>query len=379
MKKVLFIDRDGTMIIEPPITCQVDAWDKLEFYPGCLYWLSKIANEMNYELVMVTNQDGLGTAGYPLDIFESIQKHVLNTFGSVGVKFVNVHIDKSFPKDNLPTRKPGTAMLTAYMNGEYDLKNSFVVGDRLTDVKLAANLGCKAIWLNASGQLSAKDEAELIEDRIKNAIAIQTEDWKEIYAFLKSPQRKAKIERNTNETAINVEINLDGEGKCAVSTGIGFFDHMLEQLGKHAQTDLKINVTGDLHIDEHHTIEDTALALGTAIKEAIGDKRGIDRYGFCLPMDDCEAHVSLDFSGRPWLVWEAEFKREKIGEMPTEMFIHFFKSLSDNALMNVNIRATGNNEHHKIEAIFKSFAKAFKMAKQRDVTNSSLPSTKGVL
>ncbi|HYG53521.1 MAG TPA: bifunctional histidinol-phosphatase/imidazoleglycerol-phosphate dehydratase HisB [Flavobacteriales bacterium] len=379
MKKVLFIDRDGTMIIEPSVTCQVDAWEKLEFYPGCLNWLSKIAGETNYELVMVTNQDGLGTPGYPLEIFEPIQKHILNTFMSVGVRFAAVHIDRSFPKDNLPTRKPGIAMLTGYMDGQYDLKNSFVIGDRLTDVKLAANLGCKCIWLNKSGKLSEKDETDFMEERIKNAVAVQTEDWEEIYTFLKLPQRRAKIERNTNETQVMVEVNLDGEGKCAIQTGLGFFDHMLEQLGKHSLTDLVIQVKGDLHIDEHHTIEDTALALGSALKEAIGNKKGIERYGFCLPMDDCEAHVSLDFAGRPWLVWDAEFKREKIGEMPTEMFMHFFKSLSDNALMNVNIRAMGTNEHHKIEAIFKAFAKALKMAKKRDDANNSLPSTKGVL
>ncbi len=379
MKKVLFIDRDGTMVLEPADTCQVDSWERLEFYPGCLKWLSKIANETDFELVMVTNQDGLGSENYPHNIFDPIHAHILKTFESVGVKFSKIHIDKSFAKDNLPTRKPNTGMLTEYMNGNYDLKNSFVIGDRLTDVKLAHNLGCKAIWLNASGKLSAKDESDKIDEELKNAVAIKTEDWKEIYSFLKFPKRVAKVSRKTNETEITVELNLDGDGKSTISTGIGFFDHMLEQLAKHSNSDLIVSVEGDLHIDEHHTIEDTALAIGSAIKEAIGNKRGIERYGFCLPMDDCEAHVSLDFSGRPWLVWEAKFKREMIGEMPTEMFMHFFKSLSDNALMNVNIKATGTNEHHKIEAIFKAFAKAFKMAKTIDASNSGLPSTKGVL
>jgi imidazoleglycerol-phosphate dehydratase/histidinol-phosphatase len=379
MKKVLFIDRDGTMVLEPPVTFQVDSFEQLEYFPGCLKWLAKIADETDFELVMVTNQDGLGGEGYPLSVFEPIQAHILKTFESVGVKFAKIHIDKSFAKDNLPTRKPNTGMLTEYMNGSYDLKNSFVIGDRLTDVKLAHNLGCKAIWINASGKLSEKDESNQMDEALNNSVAIRTEDWKEIYSFLKTPKRISKVSRKTNETEITVELNLDGEGKAVISTGIGFFDHMLEQLAKHSNSDLKITVVGDLHIDEHHTIEDTALAIGTAIKDAIGNKRGIERYGFCLPMDDCEAQVSLDFSGRPWLVWEADFKREMIGEMPTEMFMHFFKSLSDNALMNLNIKATGTNEHHKIEAIFKAFAKAFKIAKTIDVTNSGLPSTKGVL
>lgn len=379
MKKVLFIDRDGTMVIEPSDTCQVDSWERLEFYPGCLKWLAKIAEETDFELVMVTNQDGLGGDGYPLSIFEPIHSHILKTFESVGVKFSKIHIDKSFAKDNLPTRKPNTGMLTEYMNGSCDLKNSFVIGDRLTDVKLAHNLGCKAIWLNSSGKLSSKDESSSIDEELKKSVGIMTEDWQEIYNYLKFPKRVGKISRKTNETEITVEIDLDGQGNSKISTGIGFFDHMLEQLAKHSNSNLTVTVDGDLHIDEHHTIEDTALAIGSAIKEAIGNKRGIERYGFCLPMDDCEAHVSLDFSGRPWLVWEAEFKREMIGEMPTEMFMHFFKSLSDNALMNLNIKATGTNEHHKIEAIFKAFAKAFKMAKTIDNTNSGLPSTKGVL
>lgn len=378
MKKVLFIDRDGTMIIEPPVDFQVDSWEKLEFYPGALYWLSKIAQETDYELVMVTNQDGLGTPAYPKDIFDVLQKHVLKTFASVGVNFADIHVDTSFPHENKPTRKPGTGMLQKYFSSEYDLSNSFVIGDRFTDVQLAKNLGCKCVWLNDDGALSAKDENKSIE-AAKDAIAVQTTDWKRIYEFLKVPSRRSVVKRKTNETAITIDINLDGSGKSSIKTGLNFFDHMLDQLAKHSQSDLTIDVIGDLHIDEHHTIEDTAITLGQAIKEALGNKMGIERYGFCLPMDDCEAKVSMDFSGRPWLVWNADFKREKVGDMPTEMFLHFFKSLSDAAMMNLNVEAVGQNEHHKIESIFKAFARAFKMAKKIDYNHLSLPSTKGKL
>ena len=378
MKKVLFIDRDGTMIVEPPVDFQVDSWEKLEFYPGALYWLSKIAQETDYELVMVTNQDGLGTPGYPEEIFDVLQNHVLKTFSSVGVNFADIHIDTSFPHENKPTRKPGTGMLQKYFSSEYDLSNSFVIGDRFTDVQLAKNLGCKCVWLNDDGALSAKDENKSIE-AAKDAIAVQTTDWKRIYELLKVPSRRSKVTRKTNETSITIDINLDGAGKSSIKTGLNFFDHMLDQLAKHSQSDLTIDVIGDLHIDEHHTIEDTAITLGQAIREALGNKMGIERYGFCLPMDDCEAKVSMDFSGRPWLVWNAEFKREKVGDMPTEMFLHFFKSLSDAAMMNLNVEAVGQNEHHKIESIFKAFARAFKMAKKIDYNHLSLPSTKGKL
>lgn len=378
-KKILFIDRDGTMIIEPADTFQIDSWAKLEFYPGCLYWLAKIARETDYELVMVTNQDGLGSEGYPIQVFEPIQQVVLQAFESAGVVFSAIHIDRSFAHENKPTRKPNTGMLTTYMDGRYNLQGSYVIGDRITDMKLAANLGCKGIWLNADGQLSAKDELTQIEQPVQNAIALRTPDWENIYHFLKLPARQASVHRKTNETDIKIQLNLDGTGITHINTGLGFFDHMLEQLAKHSLSDLNINVKGDLHIDEHHTIEDTALALGTALKEAMGNKIGIERYGFCLPMDDCEAQVSLDFSGRPWLVWEAIFQREKVGDMPTEMFMHFFKSLSDAALVNLNIKATGQNEHHKIESIFKAFARALKMAKKREVGSTILPSTKGVL
>lgn len=378
MKKVLFIDRDGTMIIEPPVDFQVDSWEKLEFYPGALYWLSKIAQETDYELVMVTNQDGLGTPGYPKEIFDVLQNHVLKTFSSVGVNFADIHIDTSFPHENKPTRKPGTGMLQKYFSSEYDLSNSFVIGDRFTDVQLAKNLGCKCVWLNDDGALSAKDENKSIE-AAKDAIAVQTTDWKRIHEFLKVPSRRSKVTRKTNETSITIDINLDGAGKSSIKTGLKFFDHMLDQLAKHSQSDLTIDVIGDLHIDEHHTIEDTAITLGQAIREALGNKMGIERYGFCLPMDDCEAKVSMDFSGRPWLVWNADFKRERVGDMPTEMFLHFFKSLSDAAMMNLNVEAVGQNEHHKIESIFKAFARAFKMAKKIDYNHLSLPSTKGKL
>ena len=369
MKKILFIDRDGTLIWEPPDTFQIDSFEKLKFLPGVITWLGKIARELDYELIMVTNQDGLGTAKHPEKTFESIQRLLVEILEGEGIVFSDIHIDRSFPEENKPTRKPGTAMLTKYLSEHYDLKNSFTIGDRITDVKLAENLGAKSIFIKNF------DKA----DGWENKIALIANNWEEIYNFLKAPERKAKHERNTKETKISVELNLDGSGKSNISTGLAFFDHMLEQIAKHGNIDLTISCQGDLHIDEHHTIEDIGITLGEAFIKALGDKRGIERYGFTLPMDDCLAQVALDFGGRNWIVWEAEFKREKIGEMPTEMFFHFFKSFSDASKCNLNIKAEGENEHHKIEAIFKAFAKAVKMAVKRDLNNMSLPSTKGVL
>ena len=363
MKKQLLIDRDGTMVIEPQIDLQLNSLEKLEYYPGVFQNLSLIAKELDYKLVMVTNQDGLGTASFPEDTFWPTQNKIIQAFKNEGVEFLEVLIDKSFPHENLPTRKPGTAMLTHYMNGDYDLSNSFVIGDRLTDVQLAKNLGCKAIYLSK----------EKCED-----VVLSTLNWADIYQKLKSEPRKFKVERITLETKIEVEINLDGSGKSSISTGLGFFNHMLEQVAKHGNLDLVINVKGDLHIDEHHTIEDVAITLGEAFLKALGNKKGIERYGFLLPMDECLAQVAIDFGGRPWLVWDAEFGREKIGEMPTEMFMHFFKSFSDNAKCNLNIKAEGENEHHKIEAVFKAFAKTIKMAVSK-TNNYSIPSTKGTL
>jgi imidazoleglycerol-phosphate dehydratase/histidinol-phosphatase len=364
-KKILFIDRDGTIIVEPTEDKQVDSLEKLEFLPGAISNLSKIARELDYKLVMVTNQDGLGTDSFPENTFWPAQNKMLKTLEGEGVVFDFIHIDKSFDYENLPTRKPGIAMLTQYQTEEYDLKNSYVIGDRLTDVQLAKNLGCQSIF---------------IANSINEEAALSTFDWEEIYKFLSQPARKAEVRRTTKETDILIELNLDGSGSTEISTGLGFFDHMLDQLGKHSLANLKVKVKGDLHIDEHHTIEDTAIALGEAYLKALGDKRGIERYGFLLPMDDCLAQVAIDFSGRNWLVWEAEFKREKIGEMPTEMFYHFFKSFSDASKCNLNIKAEGDNEHHKIESIFKAFAKSIKMAVRRDAKNAQvLPSTKGVL
>ncbi len=368
-KKVLFIDRDGTIIKEPPVTFQVDSLDQLEFVPGAIRNLYNIAKELDYELVMVTNQDGLGTEKYPEANFNKVQDKMMNILQSEGVAFNAIHIDRTFEHENKPTRKPGTGMLMQYLNGEYDLANSFVIGDRLTDVKLAKNLNAKAIFIKNSDQPNGQEKD----------IALVASNWDEIYSFLKAPSRKITHVRKTNETDITIEINLDGTGVSSTSTGLAFFDHMLDQLSKHGKIDLRIAAKGDLHIDEHHTIEDTGIALGEAFAKALGDKRGIERYGFCLPMDDCLAQVAIDFGGRNWIEWSAEFKREKIGEMPTEMFFHFFKSFSDAAKCNLNIKAEGVNEHHKIEAIFKAFAKAIKMAVKRDVNNMSLPSTKGVL
>jgi len=363
MKKVLFIDRDGTLVIEPPIDYQLDSLEKLEFYPGVFQWLSRISQELDYELVMVTNQDGLGTSSFPKETFWPVQNKIIEAFKNEGVEFSEILIDKSFPEDNADTRKPRTGLLPKYIYGDYDLANSFVIGDRLTDVELAKNLKSQAIYIGSENP----DE-----------VVLSTTKWAEIYRYLKSKPRITTVARITNETNILIKINLDGSGQSSISTGLGFFDHMLEQISKHGNLDLEISVKGDLEIDEHHTIEDVALSLGEAFKKALGSKKGIERYGFLLPMDDCLAQVGIDFGGRPWLVWEADFKRELIGEMPTELFIHFFKSFSDAAKCNLNIKAEGENEHHKIEAIFKAFAKAIKMAVQK-TENYSIPSTKGTL
>lgn len=378
-KKVLFIDRDGTLILETADE-QIDSFAKLEFYPGALPWLSKIAKELDFELVMVTNQDGLGTSSYPEDTFWPIQNFVLKAFENEGVKFSDFAIDRTFPRDNAPTRKPGTALLTKYIdNDEYDLKGSFTIGDRKNDILLAKNLGAKAIWLNNGSNLGGTEFTQEQHDALEDVIALETTDWQKIYEFLKVGERVAEHRRTTKETDIYIKLNLDGKGTAKVSTGVHFFDHMLDQIARHGNIDLEIETKGDLHIDEHHTIEDTGIALGEVFATALGNKRGIERYGFTLPMDDCLAQVAIDFGGRNWLVWDAEFKREKIGEMPTEMFYHFFKSFSDAAKCNLNIKAEGQNEHHKIEAIFKAFAKAIKMAVKRDVNKMVLPSTKGVL
>ncbi|HCF04259.1 bifunctional histidinol-phosphatase/imidazoleglycerol-phosphate dehydratase HisB [Flavobacterium sp.] len=377
MKKVLFIDRDGTIVIEPT-DFQLDSLDKLEFYPKAFQYLAKIANELDYELVMVTNQDGLGTDSFPEETFWPTQNFILRAFENEGVLFDDIFIDRSFPADNAPTRKPRTGMLTKYIdNLNYDLTNSFVLGDRITDVALAKNLGAKAIFLQQQEGLG-RDEIKENED-FSDVISLQTTDWKTIYEFLKLEARSASIERKTHETDIFIQLNLDGTGKSKIDTGIAFFDHMLDQIARHGQMDLEITVKGDLEVDEHHTIEDTAIALGEVFAKALGNKLGIERYGFCLPMDDCLSQVAIDFGGRNWLVWETEFKREMVGKMPTEMFYHFFKSFSDGAKANINIKAEGTNEHHKIEAIFKAFAKAIKVAVKRDTEKMILPSTKGML
>ncbi len=375
--RVLFIDRDGTLNVEPDDE-QVDSFAKLKFYPRSLYYLSKIANELDYELVMVTNQDGLGTISNPEENFWPIHHFMLDTFEGEGVHFNDVIIDRTFAKDNAPTRKPGTALLTKYLTEAYDLKNSFVIGDRLNDVVLAKNLGAKAIFLrqnDALGSTEALDKHETLLD----TIVLETKNWEDIYNLLKAGSRKINHVRKTNETDITINLDLDGTGKAKIETGLNFFDHMLDQIARHGSVDLEIITKGDLHIDEHHSIEDTGIALGEAFAQGLGNKLGIERYGFCLPMDDCLAQVAIDFGGRNWIVWDAEFKREKVGDMPTEMFYHFFKSFSDAAKCNLNIKAEGDNEHHKIEAIFKAFAKAIKMAIKRDAEKMVLPSTKGVL
>lgn len=361
MKKVLFIDRDGTIIKEPADE-QIDSFEKLEFYLGAISNLAKIATELDYELVMVTNQDGLGTDSFPEDTFWPAHNLMMKTLEGEGIRFSEVLIDRSFPADNAPTRKPRTGLLTHYIKGNYDLQNSFVIGDRKTDVELAKNLRAKAIFIS-----DQKADCELT-----------TTSWNEIYRFLKEQPRLGSVHRKTSETDIQIDLNLDGSGKSTIQTGLGFFDHMLEQLAKHGNMDLMVKVDGDLHIDEHHTIEDVALVLGEAFDNALGSRKGIQRYGFLIPMDDCLAQVAIDFGGRPWCVWEADFKREKIGEMPTEMFSHFFKSFSDKARCNLNIKAEGQNEHHKIEAIFKAWARAIRMAVSQ-TSDGSMPSTKGVL
>jgi imidazoleglycerol-phosphate dehydratase/histidinol-phosphatase len=363
MKKALFIDRDGTLVIEPPVDYQLDSLEKLEFYPGVFQWLSKIALELDFELVMVTNQDGLGTSSFPEATFWPAQNKIIEAFKNEGVVFNEILIDKSFPEDNSPTRKPRTGLLNKYIYGDYNLRESYVIGDRETDLQLAENLNANGIFIG--------------EQPNRKSILCTT-NWKTIYEFLKSKPRVARRERKTNETNIAIEINLDGNGQSEISTGIGFFDHMLEQISKHGGIDLKVQVLGDLEIDEHHTIEDVAITFGETLIEALGTKKGIERYGFLLPMDDCLAQVAIDFGGRPWLMWDVDFKREMIGEMPTEMFMHFFKSFSDGAKCNLNIKAEGSNEHHKIESIFKALARSIKVAvKQSD--DFSIPSTKGIL
>lgn len=377
MKKLLFIDRDGTLVLEPE-DYQVDSFAKLKFYPQVFTYLSKITNELDYELVMVTNQDGLGTDSHPEENFWTIQNFIIETFETQDIKFEDIFIDKTFAKDNAPTRKPNTGLLTKYFDKDsYDLENSFVIGDRITDVKLAKNLSSKAIFINTDENLGADEILE--NDELDQVIGLKTTSWKEIYEFLKLENRTSEIIRNTNETKIKIDLNLDGTGKSNIETGIPFFNHMLDQIAKHGQMDLEIKVDGDLEVDEHHTIEDTGIALGEAFYQALGNKLGIERYAFVLPMDDCLAQVSMDFGGRNWIVWEAEFKREMIGKMPTEMFFHFFKSFSDSARANLNIKAEGDNEHHKIESIFKAFAKCLKAAVKRDSDKMILPSTKGML
>ncbi len=378
MKRVLFIDRDGTLINEAPPTYQLDSFDKLTFYPGMFEYMRRIAHEFDYELVMVTNQDGLGTAAFPEDTFWPLHNLVMKSLKGEGIHFSAVHIDKTFPADNAPTRKPGTGMLTQYFNDEYDIENSYVIGDRITDVQLAKNLGCKAIWLNNEAGLGAAEIKDKMAE-LQQVIALETSDWSAIYEYLRLGLRHVIHERNTNETQIKIELNIDGRGKAGIFTGLGFFDHMLEQIARHGKMDLTIRTNGDLHVDEHHTIEDTGIALGEAFAQALADKRGMERYGFALPMDEADAKVLIDFGGRNWIVWNASFKRERIGEMPTEMFFHFFKSFSDGAKCNLNIECHGDNEHHKIEAIFKAFAKAIRMAVKRDPLSNYLPSTKGVL
>ena len=374
MKKVLFIDRDGTLALEPK-DYQLDALNKLEFYPGVFQYLGRIAKEMDFELVMVTNQDGLGTASFPEDTFWPTHDFMLTSLKNEGILFDQIFIDKSMPEDNAPTRKPKTGMLTAYLdNTDYDLANSFVIGDRMSDMELAQNLGAKGILLRYDSRMAEEIPAEL-----QSVIALQTQSWEGVYTLLKAGERRATHIRTTKETDIQIELNLDGTGQSTIDTGIVFFDHMLDQLARHGGVDIALTTKGDLEVDEHHTIEDTAIALGEAFAQAIGNKLGIERYGFCLPMDDCLAQVAIDFGGRAWLMWDAKFKREMIGKMPTEMFFHFFKSFADGAKANLNIKAEGHNEHHKIEAIFKAFAKAIKMAIKRDAEKLVLPSTKGQL
>ncbi|MBQ8423076.1 MAG: bifunctional histidinol-phosphatase/imidazoleglycerol-phosphate dehydratase HisB [Coprobacter sp.] len=374
-KRALFIDRDGTLVVEPPIDYQLDSLEKLQFIPKVFRNMAFIREKLDFELVMVTNQDGLGTSSFPEETFYPAHNKMLEAFAGEGVTFDAIYIDRSFLEENLPTRKPGTAMLTSYLDGSYDMASSYVIGDRITDMQLARNLGCRGILLGDVAMMTV----EVQKNGLGDTCALITDDWDKITEFLFAGERRAEVRRTTAETDIYVSLNIDGTGKCDISTGVGFFDHMLQQIGRHSGADLTVKVEGDLYVDEHHTIEDTGIALGECIARALGDKRGIERYGFCLPMDDCHCVVSLDFGGRPWLVWNADFRREKVGDMPTEMFMHFFKSLSDAARMNLNVIATGTNEHHKIEGIFKAFARAMKMAIRRDIFNYNLPTTKGVL
>ncbi|AGC75736.1 imidazoleglycerol-phosphate dehydratase [Nonlabens dokdonensis] len=369
MKKVLFIDRDGTIVKEPPVDYQLDSYEKLEFLPMAITQLHRIARELDYELVMVTNQDGLGTDSFPEDTFWPVHNLMMNVLENEGINFSEILIDRSFPEQNAPTRKPQTGLLTHYIKGNYDLENSFVIGDRNSDMQLAKNLGCKGI------QLPSITDDSTFEDEL---VVLKTSSWKEIFDFLKGQPRKVTVSRKTNETDIKITLNLDGSGNGKIDTGLKFYDHMLEQLQRHGSLDLDIKVNGDLEIDEHHTIEDTAIALGDAFAKALSSKKGINRYGFLLPMDDSLAQVGIDFGGRPWIVWEAEFKREYVGDMPTELFFHFFKSFSDAAKCNLNMKVEGDNEHHKIESLFKAFAKAIKMA-VKQTGDGKLPSTKGTL
>ena len=375
MKRALFIDRDGTLVIEPPVDYQLDSLEKLVFYPKVFRNLYFIRKQLDFEFVMVTNQDGLGTDSFPEDTFWPVHDKMLKTLEGEGIRFDDILIDRSFPEENSPNRKPRTGMLGRYLSGEYDLANSYVIGDRLTDMQLAANLGAKGIWLRPDDV----EARQLLTENTAISPVLITDDWDRITEYLFAGERRTTIRRTTKETDIFVEVNLDGHGRTEISTGLGFFDHMLDQIGKHSGIDLTVRVKGDLEVDEHHTIEDTAIALGEALLKALGDKRGIERYGYCLPMDDCLCSVALDFGGRPWLVWDAAFHREKVGDMPTEMFLHFFKSLSDAARMNLNIKAEGTNEHHKIEGIFKALARSIKMAIRRDIYRYELPSTKGAL
>ena len=375
MKKILFIDRDGTLALEPE-NYQLDSFDKLIFYPGVFNSLGKISRELDFELVMVTNQDGLGTPSFPENTFWPTHRFLLKCFENEEIIFDDIYIDKSLPSDNAPTRKPGIGLLKKYINNKnYDLENSYVIGDRLTDMELALNLGAKGIFISNDEKLVEME----ISENLNNSISLKTTKWNDIYSFLKLKQRVVTKKRVTNETKINLDLNLDGNGESDINTGIAFFDHMLNQIARHGNMDIKLSVHGDLEVDEHHTIEDTAIILGEAFYSALGEKIGIERYGFSLPMDDCLAQVSIDFGGRNWLVWKADFKREMIGKMPTEMFMHFFKSFSDGAKANINIKAEGSNEHHKIEAIFKAFAKAIKFAIKRDPNKMILPTTKGSL
>ncbi|MDR0835864.1 MAG: bifunctional histidinol-phosphatase/imidazoleglycerol-phosphate dehydratase HisB [Tannerella sp.] len=380
-KRALFIDRDGTLIVEPPVTFQVDTLEQLAFLPGVIRNLYFIKKNLDFEMVIVSNQDGLGTDSYPCQNFDTVQQKMLQVFENEGITFNNILIDSSFPEDNSPNRKPKTGLLKDYMSGDYDLENSFVIGDRETDMQLAENLGCKGILIDAEGTKARKREGtEALKHEGCGDFNYKIFDsWDKVKDFLFAGERTATVHRITKETDVYVSLNLDGSGQCDISTGIGFFDHLLEQIGKHGGIDLTIKTKGDLEVDEHHTIEDTAIAIGETLYQALGSKRGIERYGFCLPMDDCLCSIALDFGGRAWLVWEADFQREKIGELPTEMLFHFFKSLSDSAKMNLNIKAKGQNEHHKAEGIFKTFAKSIKMAVKRDVYKFDLPSTKGTL